>query len=83
MDLLVEKKVNSLIAAYNNVVGGIDNAAMHSSDRAYGGIIRAGKGTLLETMTAELVSIAWIDVLKQDPNRLEINKKKTGKYTSS
>ena len=76
MDLLVEKKVDSLIADYNNVVGGIDNAAMHSSDRAYGGIIRAGKGTLLEEMTAKLVKIAWIDVLKQDPHRIDTNKEK-------
>ena len=76
MDINVEKRINMLIAAYNKVVGGIDNRAMHSTDRAYGGIIRAGKGKLLETMTAELVNIAWEDVLHQNQSRLKINKEK-------
>jgi hypothetical protein len=70
MDIKIERRIKSIIAAYNNLVGGIDNTALHSIDRAYGGIIRAGKGKLLESMTRELVSIAWTDTLKQSPNRL-------------
>ena len=76
MSYQVRKKINTIIAAYNNVVGSIDNAAMHSTDRAYGGIVRSGKGKLLEAMTAELVTIAWVDVLEQRRERLNINKEK-------
>lgn len=47
-----------------------------SQDRAYGGIIRAGKGELVENIASNLVQIAWVDVLNQNPNRMEINKKK-------
>ncbi len=76
MNKIVQKKLNALIAAYNTVVKGIDDTAATSHDRAYGGIIRAGKGQLVENMAAELVRIAWEDILKQSPYRLEINKKK-------
>ena len=72
----VEAKLSTLIAAYNKLVKGIDDAAAMSSDRAYGGIIRAGKGKLVENITAKLVEIAWTEVLHQHLSRLEINKKK-------
>lgn len=72
----VDKKLCTLIAAYNKLVKGIDDIATASNDRAYGGIIRAGKGSLLESITAHLVQIAWCDVLHQNPARMEINKKK-------
>ena len=72
----VEKKLKILINAYNKLVKGIDDAASMSEDRAYGGIIRAGKGKLVEKITSHLVQIAWTDILDQDPSRMEINKKK-------
>lgn len=72
----VEKKLKILINAYNKLVKGIDDAASMSEDRAYGGIIRAGKGKLVEKVTSHLVQIAWTDILDQDPSRMEINKKK-------
>lgn len=77
MDTTVQNKLNTLISAYNKLVQGIDETAAMSQDRAYGGIIRAGKGKLVENMATRLVEIAWIDVLHQNINRLEINKKKT------
>lgn len=72
----VESKLNTLIAAYNKLVKGIDDEAALSHDRAYGGIIRAGKGELVENIAANLVQIAWVDVLHQNPSRMNINKKK-------
>ena len=72
----IELKLNTLIAAYNKLVKGIDDAATASNDRAYGGIIRAGKGELVENIATELVKIAWTEVLNQSLSRLEINKKK-------
>lgn len=72
----IETKLNTLIAAYNKLVKGIDDAATASSDRAYGGIIRAGKGELVENIATKLVEIAWTEVLHQRLSRLDINKKK-------
>lgn len=72
----IETKLNTLIAAYNSLVQGIDNAAAMSDNRAYGGIIRAGKGELVESIAAHLVQIAWVDVLGQQENRMAINKRK-------
>ena len=72
----IELKLNTLIAAYNKLIKGIDNEASMSQDRAYGGIIRAGKGELVENIAINLVQIAWQDVLHQNPARMEINKKK-------
>ena len=73
---LVETKLNTLIAAYNKLVKGIDDEAAMSQARAYGGIIRAGKGELVESITTHLVKIAWEDILHQSPARMDINKKK-------
>lgn len=70
----IERKLGTLIAAYNKLIRGIDNEATLSHDRAYGGIIRAGKGSLVESMTTHLVQIAWEDVLQQSMDRMEINK---------
>ena len=72
----VETKLNALIAAYNKLVKGIDDAAAMDQERAYGGIIRAGKGKLVENLAHHLVQIAWVDVLNQNHSRIEINKKK-------
>lgn len=72
----IEEKLDKLIKVYNKLVKGIEGEALASKDRAYGGIIRAGKGKMLENITAELVRIAWTDVLKQEESRLKIDKKK-------
>lgn len=73
---IVEKKIAAIIAGYNKFMKGIDDLAVSSKDRAYGGIIRAGKGRLVEKIASDIVQIAWIDVLHQDPARLKINKEK-------
>ncbi|MEO0224376.1 MAG: restriction endonuclease [candidate division WOR-3 bacterium] len=53
-----EKKINSIIAAYNKLVGNIESEALNSEERAYGGIIRAGKGKLVESIGKALLEIA-------------------------
>ena len=71
----IEEKLNEIISEYNQLVKNIDDAAK-TSDRAYGGMIRAFKGELVESIAAKLVKIAWSDILHQQIYRLEINKKK-------
>lgn len=73
---MLEKRLKTLIAAYDKLVLGIDAEAVESSDRAYGGIIRAGKGCLVESMATELVRIAWEVILKQNGSRISVDKKK-------
>lgn len=74
--MTIGNKLNSLIEYYNELVKNIDEKALSSNNRAYGGIIRAGKGKLVENIAKGLVDIAWIDILDQNPSRLIINKKK-------
>lgn len=70
-----KKDVISLIKAYEILVKGIEEEAVHNiNDRAYGGIIRAGKGLLVENITKNLIEIAWKD-LGQDINKLSLERK--------
>lgn len=52
-------KVEQLVEIVNNKIQGIEYVAKIDEDRAYGGIIRAAKGKLLEEFCWELVQIAW------------------------
>lgn len=55
-----EKAVfQQIIGAYNKLIRGIDQKAKDANDRAYGGIVRAGKGKLVENIAGTLVSLAW------------------------
>jgi len=73
----MESSINSIIQAYDTIISGIDKQAIVNVDRAYGGIIRAEKGKMVESITKQLVGIAWIDVLKQDKNRLVFSNSKS------
>lgn len=75
----INKEIQAIIGAYAKVVKGIDKEANLSTTRAYGGIVRAGKGSLVESIAEQLVKIAW-DVLGQDPKRLTIRKKQVKIY---
>lgn len=55
----VSEDIQSLINAYELLVKGIDNKAHDTEDRAYGGVVRAGKGLLVESIAKRLVEIAW------------------------
>ncbi len=70
------KKITSIIEAYEYLMKGIDKTAKTGVDgRAYGGIIRASKGKMVESIVAEIVKLAW-EELKQKPKRLTIDRKK-------
>lgn len=48
-----------LIRSYNLLVGGMEDEAMDDEERAYGGIIRAAKGKLVESLTPHIIQLAW------------------------
>ena len=54
----IKDDLRRLIDAYNLLVDGIDHEA-DESDRAYGGVVRAGKGTLVEGLAKNIVSVVW------------------------
>lgn len=54
-----EKQTQAIIEAYEYLVRGIDKKAVGEKERAYGGIIRAGKGKLVESIAQNLIVIAW------------------------
>lgn len=65
-----------IIRAYNLLVGGIDEYATHDEDRAYGGVIRAVKGKLVESMAYHIIRLAWQE-LGASPTRLSFESAKT------
>lgn len=69
----VKDDLRRLTDAYNLIVNGIDHEAEQSEERAYGGIIRAGKGTLVESLAKSMVEIAWRE-LGGDPRRFSLVK---------
>lgn len=50
---------------YEMVVGGIETEAKQS-ERAYGGVVRSKKGTLVEDIAKKLLSTAWFALGKDD-----------------
>lgn len=64
-----EPSTKKIIDAYNILVKGINDEAHNSKDRTIGGILRAGKGKLVESIGKSLVEIAW-HKLMQDGGRL-------------
>ncbi len=51
--------INEIVKAYKILVKGIEAEANDSDDRAFGGIVRAGKGKLVESIAKHMVEIAW------------------------
>lgn len=67
----IEKEIQGIINAYEHLVRGIDETAKDSSQiRAYGGIIRAGKGKLVESIARQVVELAWMS-LGEELSRLQ------------
>jgi len=65
-------EIQQIIDAYDNVVRQIDADARNPEmERAYGGIVRAGKGKLHESITNQLVYLAW-KKLEQDESSLQV-----------
>ena len=76
MDSEAKREIQGIISLYNSHVKGVVSAANSANDRAFGGVIRADKGKLVEMIAERLVYIAWQYILKQDMSRLKMNKKK-------
>jgi len=72
-----EITIEDLVNAYNLLVSGIEDKAMNPSAddeaRAYGGIVRAGKGLLVESLAKNIALIAWRE-LGGDPTRISFIK---------
>ncbi len=65
-------EVQEIIGAYNKVVLNINAEAKEVKvGRAYGGIVRAGKGKLVEAIGKAIIQIAW-EKLQQDMRRINI-----------
>jgi hypothetical protein len=65
-------EIDEIIEAYDKLVRNIDSKATESEDgRAYGGIVRAGKGKLVESIAKTLIEITW-KRLGQNPNRIQM-----------
>lgn len=58
----MKSSLMELINAYDLLVRRIEDDAYNDESRAYGGVIRAGKGLLVESMAKRLVEIAWEDI---------------------
>jgi hypothetical protein len=65
--------IDEIVKAYEILVKGIEAEANDNEDRAFGGIIRAGKGKLVESIARHMVEIAWQNI-KGKPERLSFVK---------
>lgn len=71
----VARLINQCIQDYKKVVSGIANQAQKTPGRASGGMIRAEKGKLVETISKKLLRAAWL-ASGQDSSRLIFNAKR-------
>jgi len=70
--MVENEELQEIINAYNHLVKGIHQKATDNQEgRAYGGIIRAGKGKMLESIAKILVKLAWKELGKKE-DRLKI-----------
>lgn len=69
-------EIQEIIKDYNKIVRNVDTKATSTEGgRAYGGIIRAEKGGLVESIAKVLIQLAW-KKLDQNLNRLKIRGKR-------
>ena len=69
------KLISESIELYEQVVRGVDHDAVIQEGRAYGGVVRANKGKMVETITKNLIRAAWL-ASGEDELRLEFKPKK-------
>lgn len=65
--------IDEIVKAYEILVKGIESEANDDENRAFGGIIRAGKGKLVESIGYHMVEIAWKNI-NGAPERLSLVK---------
>ena len=66
--------VDEILKAYKILVEGIEMDAREDEERAFGGIIRSGKGRLVEGIATHMIDIAW-ERLGGEQNRISFNKR--------
>jgi hypothetical protein len=74
MDTRERERIQSLIHDYEFLMKGMDPKAKETRHRAYGGMLRAAKGMLVEALAKRLLEIAW-EQLGNEPERLSLGKK--------
>ena len=68
-----DKELQEIINAYNVLVKGINQKAIDNQEgRAYGGIVRAGKGEMVESIAKVLVRLAWKDLGQREVTREQV-----------
>lgn len=71
-------ELKEIIHEYENIIRGIYEEVSNSEKGAYGGVIRAENGKLVEKITKSLVVIAWKDLGKNiDDISLEMSFQKS------
>jgi len=72
----IKKEIQKIINNYDTVIKAVDKKARKNKKRAYGGMIRAIIGDLVQNGIAKkLILIAWI-LLGKDPRRISFPSKK-------
>lgn len=66
--------LNDILKAYQLLVKGIESEAESDEERAFGGVIRAAKGKLVESIARQMVEIAWRN-LGGNESRLSLERK--------
>ncbi|MGR3983993.1 MAG: restriction endonuclease [Gammaproteobacteria bacterium] len=74
-DLNFNVTAQDVISTYRAVVENVEDDATSDAKRAYGGVVRAKKGELVETMAAQIVAIAWKESGK-NPGALNLSNEK-------
>ncbi|MGR3914728.1 MAG: restriction endonuclease [Gammaproteobacteria bacterium] len=74
-DLNFNVTAEDVISTYRAVVENVEGDALGDATRAYGGVVRAKKGGLVETMAAQMVAIAWKE-LGRNPDALTLSSAK-------
>jgi hypothetical protein len=76
-ELGLRHAITRIVTAYNEALSGLDERAIAEASRAYGGVVRAGKGGLVETIAASMAEAAWVSFLGQDQRRITVSLKKS------
>lgn len=58
--LQIKKELQLIIADYQEFIKNIDDKAKKTSERAYGGILRAEKGIFVEKTCKKLIELSWL-----------------------
>ena len=72
---IIDRELEEIIITYNTLVKGIDSKAISDGSRAYGGLIRSGKGNLVENIADQLLNLAWFSI-GGHKERIKINSKR-------